>query len=136
MKFVNIQVAIKQFILDLINSSGWNQSMNQEGNNLLENVETREIKVITASDDIYQMLLFRVYEKRLRDVWNNFVEHKINPILIKGWAAAVNYPNPHLRRIGDFDVAVNPCDFERALDLQKNLKAGEVDVTQRVKTSR
>lgn len=102
--------------------------MTRKSNNLPEDIETQETKVIEATDDIYQLLLFRVYEKRLRDVWNHFEENKIKPVLIKGWAAAFNYPDPHLRRLGDFDLAVNPGDFERAIVLQKNLKAGEVDL--------
>jgi hypothetical protein len=41
--------------------------MTRKSNNLPEDIETQETKVIEATDDIYQLLLFRVYEKRLPD---------------------------------------------------------------------
>ncbi len=101
--------------------------MTHIGDNLHENTEIQEINEIELPPETYRLLMFRVYEKKLRDVWDNLQENKIEPILIKGWAAALNYPNPYSRRLGDFDVAVNPADFERASALQINLQLGEVD---------
>lgn len=75
-----------------------------------------------------RIITFKVYEKKLVDVWNRFRADGIETVLIKGWAAASNYPNPFRRRLGDFDLAVNPKDFEKAAILQKNLKLGEVDL--------
>ncbi len=75
-----------------------------------------------------KIITFRVYEKRLGDIWKYFEEKKIEPILIKGWAAALNYPHPYSRRLGDFDLAVNPSDYERAAVLKKELHLSEVDL--------
>lgn len=75
-----------------------------------------------------KIITYRVYEKKLQDIWKYFQENKLNPILIKGWAAAINYPKPYNRRLGDYDLAINPLEFERASSLQKKLQTGEVDL--------
>lgn len=44
---------------------------------------------------------------------------EVEPVLIKGWAAARFFPNPSRRPLGDIDISVSPGDFltaERVLD--------------------
>lgn len=85
-------------------------------------------EIPSNSAEKLRLLKFKIYEKRLVEVWKKFEEHKIEPILIKGWAAAWNYPQPYLRRLGDFDLAVNPNEFEKAAELQKYFSDREVDL--------
>ena len=75
-----------------------------------------------------KIITFRVYEKKLQDIWKYFQENNLKPILIKGWAAAINYPKPYTRRLGDYDLAINPLKFENAAAVQKKLQTGEVDL--------
>ncbi len=75
-----------------------------------------------------KIITYRVYEKKLQDIWRYFQENNLKPILIKGWAAALNYPKPYMRRLGDYDLAINPLEFERASSLQKKIQTGEVDL--------
>ena len=41
----------------------------------------------------------------------------IKPCIIKGMAAALYYPYPLYRYMGDIDFLVNKCDFDRAFDI-------------------
>ncbi len=53
----------------------------------------------------------------LLDAFRAFRNHEIEPILIKGWAAARNYPSDKPRFFGDIDLAVGAADYEKAKDL-------------------
>lgn len=44
-------------------------------------------------------------------------EHEIPAVVLKGAAAAVNYPNPEYRCMGDIDLIVRSKDFERACNI-------------------
>ncbi len=48
--------------------------------------------------------------------------------MIKGWSAALNYPKPYLRRLGDFDLAINPACLDRTEKLLKNFDLSAVDL--------
>ncbi len=74
-----------------------------------------------------KLLRFKVYEKKLQDLWRVAEEYSLEPILIKGWAAAMNYPQPYSRRIGDFDLAVAPADWQRARAVSGRLELDEID---------
>ena len=74
-----------------------------------------------------KLITFKVYEKRLQDLWSIFQTGRVEPILIKGWAAAANYPQPHLRRLGDFDFAVEPAMLKTVRELTKNQRMGDID---------
>lgn len=52
---------------------------------------------------------------------------KIPVAVLKGAAAAINYPTPHLRCMGDIDIIVKPEDFSRAYEILKEagLKTNE-----------
>jgi hypothetical protein len=61
---------------------------------------------------------------KVRNAFDFFYKYNFSPILIKGWAAAQNYP--HKERIyTDFDFCVAPNDFERA---KKRLETPEGQV--------
>ncbi len=74
-----------------------------------------------------QIITFKVCERRLQELWSLFQTGPVEPILIKGWAAARNYPQPYLRRLGDFDLAVEPALLKTARELTSNQKMGDID---------
>ena len=72
----------------------------------------------TADNDWYR-LAHKVSEERIKIVFAVFREHGIEPILIKGWAAARLYPKPWERYSSDIDLAVSPDQFTKARSLVK-----------------
>ena len=58
---------------------------------------------------------------RLLSVQNELTEllrkEKINFVILKGTAAAMYYPRPQYRAMGDIDFLVAPADFDRAFEL-------------------
>ena len=77
--------------------------------------------------DKLKFITFKAYQHKLQNLWNLFGQQSLEPILIKGWAAAINYPQPYLRPIGDFDLAVNPADLGRAQAATVNQRPGDID---------
>ncbi len=72
-------------------------------------------------DDLkWHKLSLRRSEVEISDVFAAFQDHGIEPILIKGWAAARNYPPDKTRFFGDIDVAVRDADFDAASRLIKS----------------
>lgn len=63
-------------------------------------------------------------ELLLLDAVRGFRRHEIEPILIKGWAAARNYPENKPRFFGDIDIAVSAADFERSAILLQDPESG------------
>ncbi len=68
-------------------------------------------------DERWLILQFKTIEHHLSEVFKRLRQHEIEPILIKGWAASRNYPEPWRRMFADVDVAVDPADYEKALQL-------------------
>jgi len=93
-------------------------------------VETQALQNSSIDENYekYKMLMFKVYEVSVVNLWSEFEKNKFEPVLIKGWAAAMNYTKPFLRQIGDIDIAVNPKFYEKALHFKKELGEREVDL--------
>ena len=71
-----------------------------------------------AADNLkWNLLQKRVQETRLRRAFQLFRDNDIEPILIKGWAAGIHYPESNPRLSMDIDLAVSAADFEKAVDL-------------------
>jgi len=68
-------------------------------------------------EEKFRIIAYKAYEKRIADVWKILQDGRREIIIIKGWAAAQNYPKPYLRDIGDIDIAVNPEQYQSTLDL-------------------
>lgn len=51
-------------------------------------------------------------------------EHDIEPVLLKGFALALLYPNPSLRQFGDLDIFVGLDRFHEACALMRTLPGG------------
>ncbi len=76
----------------------------------------------------FRIIIFKVYEKQIADVWKSLQSENLEIILIKGWAAAQNYPKPHLRDVGDIDIAVNPKQYQLTLNLLNKNEILAVDL--------
>ena len=80
-------------------------------------------------NDYYWKLLQRqVQEQRIEKIFGIFRENGFEPILIKGWAAAGNYPKPFERLSVDIDVAVSAVNYLECQKLLKRQTIGEVDL--------
>ncbi len=77
----------------------------------------------SENDKKWNLLQQKVFDGKIVKTFELFRQNKIEPILIKGRAAAANYPNPSERFSVDIDLAVNPKDYlvcEKLL-AQKNI---------------
>ena len=70
------------------------------------------MSVITADIDQWYFLQSKAHEFRVASAFEKFRANGIEPILIKGWAAARKYPEYHPRWTGDIDLAVAPELYE------------------------
>jgi hypothetical protein len=66
-----------------------------------------------------KLLTHKVQERRLNEVWDKFLKAGLHPILIKGWATGLFYPNPADRLYVDFDLVFDPNEFAEAQDFVK-----------------
>ena len=65
----------------------------------------------------WYLLTRKKIEASIVEAFRGFRREGIEPVLIKGWAAARNYPNNRPRFFGDIDLAVAAADFARASEL-------------------
>jgi len=65
----------------------------------------------------WNLLALRRAERNIASAFTAFRDNGIEPILIKGWAAARFYPDDRPRSFGDMDVAVAVSEFEIAKSL-------------------
>jgi len=72
----------------------------------------------------YYLLRKRRAEDLIVTAFREFRKHGIEPILIKGWAAARNYPDGVPRFFGDIDLAVAESDFAQARQLIDDPSSG------------
>lgn len=69
-----------------------------------------------TSQDLRWYLLFRRRsELEIKGIFDAYRKMEVEPILIKGWAAAQNYPDSRPRFFGDIDLAVRSADVEKCL---------------------
>jgi hypothetical protein len=68
----------------------------------------------------FELLRFKLAETELARVWREFENAGLNPILIKGWAAAQYYPEPSTRALGDIDLAFSADEYDRAVEIQNS----------------
>jgi hypothetical protein len=64
-----------------------------------------------------------IHEEQIEKIFRLFRTSGIEPILMKGWAAAGLYPERGLRPYGDIDLVVRPGDYEQARALLANPEA-------------
>lgn len=61
-----------------------------------------------------KLLIYRVQEHQIEEVWKRFENAGFKPLLIKGWAAAQCYSEPSERMFNDVDLVVAPEEYIRA----------------------
>src|SRR5215813_6159849 len=74
---------------------------------------------VIADAERWNRLQHRAQEARIVPAFELFRQADVEPILIKGWAAARYYPKARQRRPGDIDLAVAPEQFSEASALLK-----------------
>jgi hypothetical protein len=70
-----------------------------------------------------QALQVAIHERQITKVFSLLRQAAVEPLLVKGWAAASLYPDAALRPYGDIDLLVTPKQFKTA---QKVLTSEEV----------
>jgi hypothetical protein len=81
-----------------------------------------------SDEDRWSILQTRLQNLRTIKAVEFFREHGIDPILIKGAAAARYYPDARRRMSVDVDLAVASSDFDSALDIAVRCEGVGVDV--------
>lgn len=76
----------------------------------------------------WRQLQKRVTETNLVKAFNRFRSHKIEPILIKGWAIARYYPENHYREFVDIDLSVNPAQYDKARNVYKTTEINRINI--------
>ena len=85
--------------------------------------EERQAEETQSDGYRWKILQRQVQERRVGRIFAVLNERRIEAVLIKGWAAARNYPKPFDRVSVDADVAVRPEQFELC---EKILRAAKV----------
>ena len=82
-----------------------------------------ENKAIITEKDRWNLLQKKARELRVLKAFVLFREHGIEPVLIKGLAAAQLYPESEYRQSIDTDLAVSERDFEAATRISRSIEA-------------
>lgn len=70
---------------------------------------------VVLSDDVrWSLLNTKKFEAQIAGAFSYFRDGGIEPILVKGWAAARSYPPAVPRYFSDLDLAVSPSDYKTA----------------------
>jgi hypothetical protein len=66
--------------------------------------------------DTYRLYKLRaiIYEREVAEIFKLLRSHRIEPVLVKGWAAARHYAEPETRPCGDVDLCVRKAEFLKA----------------------
>jgi hypothetical protein len=70
----------------------------------------------------------KVSEENIKSAFRLFRAGGVEPILIKGWAAALEYPEKFQRNFSDIDLCVAPEDFEKALALTVSAEGRSLNI--------
>lgn len=77
--------------------------------------------MISPNDEArWQLLQLRVSEKRVVEAVDFLRRNNVEPILIKGWAAAQWYPKPHERGFTDIDLMLAPAEYDKNREMLEN----------------
>lgn len=71
----------------------------------------------------WEFLQKAVEERSVKTAFGLYRNHGIEPILIKGWAAAVNYPAGKFRHSSDIDLAVAESEYDAAIEIARSSEA-------------
>ena len=79
-------------------------------------------KLQMKPDRRWSLILCKLQEHRLVKTFELFRKYNIEPVLIKGWAAARYYPLKEERLFTDIDVCVAPVEFKKAREILAECK--------------
>jgi len=74
------------------------------------------------------ILRTKVYEEKIKAAFKLFRGDAIEPILIKGWAVAKEYPEKYQRIFSDIDLCVPADDYERSLKIVAGKSAQTLNI--------
>jgi hypothetical protein len=80
------------------------------------------------NDRRWLILRSKIHEENIKTAFEKFRAKGIEPILIKGWAAARNYPEIHQRYYSDIDLCVSPELHHQALQLLDDEKIRSLNI--------
>lgn len=80
------------------------------------------------NDKRWLILRAKIHEENIKTAFEKFREKGIEPILIKGWAAAFEYPDASLRVFSDLDLSVASADYARSIELISTETAAALNV--------
>lgn len=83
---------------------------------------------IEPADNRWSILFARKLELETIQAFRFFRDHDVEPLLIKGWAAARNYPSDRPRFYSDVDIAVSRSDFDRSKKLLLSPEGSKIAV--------
>jgi hypothetical protein len=89
-------------------------------------LRSSELESCAAAEPLHEAfrlytLESRLHKSRIEEVFSLLRARRVEPILIKGWAAARYYPERGLRPYGDIDLCVHPEEFQSAQRLLAGL---------------
>lgn len=79
-------------------------------------------------DLLWYALRSKIQEGQIKKAFAIFRENGIEPILIKGWAAAQNYPQICDRIYSDIDLCVEPAQMEKAQLLAEKQEVKKLNI--------
>ncbi|HEY8560601.1 MAG TPA: nucleotidyltransferase family protein [Pyrinomonadaceae bacterium] len=82
----------------------------------------------SENDRRWLILRARLFEENIKKAVGLFQSRGIDPILIKGWAAALEYPEKHQRVFGDIDLSVAPEVYEKSRSLIRDASIGHLNI--------
>jgi len=74
------------------------------------------------------ILRARIGEENIKSAFRRFREKGIEPILIKGWAVAREYPEKHERFFSDIDLSVPPDVYDKCLQMIRSERWGNLNI--------
>lgn len=83
---------------------------------------------LLTEDRRWEKLYAAKLEVETVEAFKYFRSFGIEPLLIKGWAAARNYPKEKVRSYFDIDLSVSAADFEAANNLRKSEKGSRLSI--------
>jgi len=85
-------------------------------------------KEVEANERRWLILRAKIAEEDIKAAFRYFREQGIEPVLIKGWAAALEYPEKYMRLYGDIDLCVAPESFEKSRQLIVSEKVKKIQI--------
>ena len=82
----------------------------------------------TLDEYRWNRLALRRFEHQITKAFEALRRNRIEPILIKGWAAARFYPEDRPRSFSDIDLAVSAENYELAFELSHSNELGNLNI--------